>query len=123
MKGIGTGALGLLLSCGTLVGAEEIAWTSRPQLPARAPAVSLGRPVAAGGQVEARPPAILDPQITRTSPDVPVTESKDIWKAAKGSEVQSEAGPARMLPESIQAPPVIAQAGRSFAVEAEAVPV
>jgi len=123
MKGIGTGALGLLLSCGTLVGAEEIAWTSRPQLPARAPAVSLGRPVAAGGQVEARPPAILDPQITRTSLDVPVTESKDIWKAAKGSEVQSEAGPARMLPESIQAPPVIAQAGRSFAVEAEAVPV
>jgi hypothetical protein len=117
-----------------MAAAEEIAWTSRPlppttapsvtAYPAHIPAVALGRPMAAVASEPfgTQPPAMLDPQVTRASLDVPVTVSKDIWKAAKGSEPASAAEPVRMLPDSIQGPPVIAQTARSFAVEAEPVP-
>ncbi len=130
MKRIGAGALGVLLGWGTLVAAQETSWTARRLAPPAAPCpssssacVSLGRPVAAAGDDYRTPaPAILDPQLTRTSLDVPAVESKDIWKAAKGYERPPAAEPVQVLPEFVPAAPVIAQAGRSFAVEAEPVP-
>lgn len=99
MRGIRTGALGLLLGWGAAASAGDIVWTpaaSPPLVASSSPTpmnprpagVSLGRPMPAAPMDPERInyPAILDPHVARTSYQAPVVESKDIWKRAKGYE-------------------------------------